>query len=77
MSDQKQPACIDELIGAKLKAAGVRCPCRKHTPPGTEEVPAAEDAVDPNVRQLTDEPDTPPVRDGKMEAAHDDTKNDE
>jgi hypothetical protein len=77
MADEKDPGCIDELIGPKLKAAGIRCPCPKHTPSGTEEVPEAEDAVDPNVRQLTGEPDTPPVRDGKMKAAHDDAENGE
>jgi hypothetical protein len=34
MSDKY--ACIDDLIGEKLKAAGIRCPCAKHSPSGSE-----------------------------------------
>lgn len=59
-------ACIDELLGPKARAKGVRCPCAKcsdkwQVKSGKPEIPA------PSTQH--------PVPDHKMRAAHDDTDN--
>ena len=43
-------ACVDEFISPKMRQAGVKCPCRKHSPYGPEELPRSE----------SQKPDAPP-----------------
>ena len=64
--EEKPPGCIDDLIGPKLKAEGIKCPCPACTPPGSEpDEPPAEVAPDGvgerDVREdeLSDKPPAP------------------
>lgn len=73
MPDKTASACIDDLIGPKLKAKDIRCPCPIHTPPGTEEPEPPTGAVGPNGVRPGVRPAQNSVLDGKSQGAGDDT----
>lgn len=70
-------ACIDDLLGPKARAMGIRCPCPVHTPPMPVEEKANAEFSKLSIAGPEAEPAKRHPHNGKMAAAHDEEEPDE